>query len=56
MKNMYLILSVLFLFTGCNEEEAKKQEDTSIYGTWQLTQSFVVDGARTETPDPITDI
>ena len=26
MKNMYLILSVLFLFTGCGEEEAKQQE------------------------------
>lgn len=32
---MYLILSVLFLFTGCHEEEAKQQEN-SIYGTWSL--------------------
>jgi hypothetical protein len=27
MKNMYLILSVLLLFTGCNEEEAKQEEN-----------------------------
>ncbi len=37
MKNMYLILTMLFLFTGCNEEESKQQEN-SIYGTWQLTK------------------
>ena len=35
MKNMYLILSVLFLFTGCNEEETKQQE-SSIYNQWSL--------------------
>lgn len=35
MKNMYLILSVLFLFTGCNEEETKQQEN-SIYKQWNL--------------------
>ena len=35
MKNMYLISSVLFLFTGCNEEEAKQQEN-SIYNQWSL--------------------
>tara|TARA_B110000114_G_C14824950_1_gene290247 strand:+ start:26 stop:451 length:426 start_codon:yes stop_codon:yes gene_type:complete len=51
MKNMYLILAVLFLFTGCNEKEAKQQEDTSIYGTWQLTQSFVVDGVSGDWKD-----
>jgi hypothetical protein len=39
MKNMYLILSVLFLFTGCNEEKTEQQEN-SIYGTWKLT-SFI---------------
>ena len=27
MKNMYLILSVLFLFTGCNEEETKQEDE-----------------------------
>lgn len=37
MKNMFLILSILFLITGCSEEEAKQQE-SSIYGTWQLTK------------------
>ncbi len=41
MKNMILILSVLFFFTGCNEEEIKQEEqDNSIYGTWQLV-SFI---------------
>lgn len=39
MKNIYLILSVLFLFTGCNEEETKQQEN-SFYGTWQLIERF----------------
>lgn len=43
MKNMYLILSVLFLFTGCNEEEAKQQEN-SIYGTWKLIEIYQSDG------------
>ena len=47
MKNMYLILSVLFLFTGCSEEETKQQEN-SIYGTWQLVERF--DGGS---PNPI---
>ena len=36
---MYLILSVLFLFTGCNEEKTEQQEN-SIYGTWRLVESF----------------
>lgn len=35
MKNMYLILSIFFLITGCSEEEAKQQEN-SIYGKWSL--------------------
>lgn len=39
MKSMYLILSVLFLFTGCNKEEAKQQENL-IYGTWQLVEVY----------------
>ncbi|MDB4289599.1 hypothetical protein N9887_00800 [Flavobacteriaceae bacterium] len=43
MKSMYLILTLFFLITGCNEEDTKQQEN-SIYGTWQLTQLFVVDG------------
>ena len=40
MKNMYLILSVLFLFTGCNEEEAKQQEN-SLISTWQLKEQWL---------------
>lgn len=39
MKNIYLILAMLFLFTGCSEEKVKQQENP-IYGTWKLT-SFV---------------
>lgn len=37
MKTMYLILTMFLFITGCNEEEAKQQEN-SIYGTWQLTK------------------
>jgi hypothetical protein len=40
MKNMFLILSIFFLITGCNEEETKPQEN-SIYGTWQLTEQWL---------------
>ena len=40
---MFLILSIFFFPTGCSEDETKQQEN-SIYGTWKLTQSFVVDG------------
>ncbi len=39
MKNMILILSILFFITGCSDKETKQQE-SSIYGTWKLT-SFV---------------
>ena len=37
MKNRFLILTIFFFITGCGEEEAKQQE-TSIYGTWQLKE------------------
>jgi hypothetical protein len=39
MKNMYLILTTFFLFTGCSEEKSKQQEN-SIYGTWKLIERF----------------
>ena len=35
MKKMFLILSIFFLITGCNEEEIKQQEN-SIYNQWSL--------------------
>ena len=35
MKNMTFILAILFFITGCSEEETKQQEN-SIYGTWQM--------------------
>ena len=37
MKNIILILSIFFFITSCSEEKTKQQED-SIYGTWQLTK------------------
>ncbi len=46
MKNMILILSMFFLFTGC--EKKTKLQETSIYGTWQLIERF--DGGS---PKPI---
>lgn len=47
MKNMFLILSIFLFITGCSEKEIKQQE-TSIYGTWQLIERF--DGGS---PNPI---
>ena len=35
MKNMFLILTIFFLITGCSDEETKQQEN-SIYGQWSL--------------------
>ncbi|MEN8913313.1 MAG: hypothetical protein ABF257_05625 [Polaribacter sp.] len=35
MKNMFLILSMFFFITSCNEEETKQQEN-SIYNQWSL--------------------
>ncbi len=35
MKSMYLILSMFFFITSCNEEETKQQEN-SIYNQWSL--------------------
>ena len=32
--------SILFFITGCSEEETKQQEN-SIYGTWQLTEQWL---------------
>lgn len=43
MKKMFLILSILFLFTGCNHEDPKQQEN-SIYGTWKLIEIYQGDG------------
>ena len=36
---MFLILSMIFFIIGCDEEDTKKQGN-SIYGTWQLVESF----------------
>ena len=35
MKNTYLILIILSVFTGCNEEKVRHQEN-SIFGKWSL--------------------
>ena len=37
---MFLILSIFLFITGCNEEETKQQEN-SIYGTWQLVEQWL---------------
>ena len=47
MKNMILILSMLFLITGCNEGEVNEQQGTSIYGTWQLIEFYSFSGLAT---------
>jgi len=40
MKNMYLILTMLILFTGCKNEEVEQYEN-SIYGTWKLKEQWL---------------
>lgn len=45
MKNMFLILSIFFLITGCSEGEAEQQEN-SIYGTWKLIETYGSDGGN----------
>ena len=49
---MVLILTTFFFITGCNEENTKpieeaKQQENSIYGTWQVKElwSGVGDGS-----------
>ena len=39
MKNMFLILSIFFIISSCSDEQTEQQEN-SIYGTWQLVESF----------------
>lgn len=38
MKNMILILSMFFLFSGCDQEKQTEPQENSIYGTWQLIE------------------
>lgn len=47
MKNMTIIIMMLILFSGCGDEKQSEQE-TSIYGTWQLVESYVVSGVEGE--------
>lgn len=42
MKNMIIILSMLCLFTNCDNEKQTEPQENSIYGTWQLTKRFHV--------------
>jgi hypothetical protein len=51
MKNMFLLLSILFFITGCSEEKTE-QQNNSIYGTWQLIERF--DGGS-PTPNQIVE-
>ena len=47
MKNMILILLMLFFAIGCSEEEPKQQlKIPSIYGTWQLVEAWYFDIAN----------
>ena len=39
MKNMFLIVITLLIATECSEKEIKQQEN-SVYGTWQLIERF----------------
>lgn len=45
MKNLILILILNISLFGCAEESADAQ-NTTIYGTWQLVQSYVVNGVN----------
>ena len=39
MKTFFIISSIFFFITGCSEKETKQQEN-SVYGSWQLVESF----------------
>jgi len=43
MKKMIILLACLSLI-ACSEDENKVEQEPSIYGTWQLFESYVVDG------------
>lgn len=43
MKNAFLVLSLFFFITGCKEEITEKN---SIYGTWELTEEYIVLGVN----------
>ena len=40
MKMMILTLGILLAFAECKEEQAKEEQETSIYGSWQLVESY----------------
>ena len=42
---MIMLLTLLSMI-ACSEDEIKGEQQTSIYGTWQLVESFVVDGVE----------
>lgn len=52
MKNIFLTFFIFLLYIGCSEEEQTNQE-TSIYGTWQLIEVF--DGGSIEPNQSIKD-
>ncbi|RED92035.1 lipocalin family protein [Marinoscillum furvescens] len=45
MKNMILLLALLSLL-ACSEDDNKVEQETSIFGTWQLVESYIVDGVE----------
>lgn len=42
---MYLILSIFFIISSCSDEQTEQQEN-SIYGTWKLTEEYIVSGVN----------
>lgn len=42
---MIILLTFLSLL-ACSEDENKVEQEPSIYGIWQLSQSFIVDGVE----------
>jgi len=41
MKNMILLMGILLTIAGCSKEEEIAQEETTIFGTWQLVEQIV---------------
>ena len=39
MKQLIFIFSILFLLSGCSEDNEKQQEN-SIFGTWKLVETY----------------
>ena len=47
MKNLFFILSSLFLITSCNDDDEKDNRTSELKGTWKLTEVYSDIGNRT---------